>query len=292
MDVSIIIVNYNTLRMTDECITSIVEKTEGLSYEIILVDNASTDGSKEFFSKDNRVTYIYNNENIGFGRANNIGFQKACGRNILLLNTDTLLINNAIKVMSDFLDSNEKAGACGGNLFSSDNYPLHSFRRAAPLFFELNTLTGGIPAKIRFGKNTEHNYSKRELRVNTIVGADLMIKKHVLEKTGYFDDRFFMYCEEMELCHRIRKAGYVLYAIPNAKIIHLEGASFSSDRFIERIKMNRIGLKLYCSIHYNMLYYKAVNFIWMTTIHSRCIIYGVISSPKKSFWNKLRKTFS
>ena len=96
MDVSIIIVNYNTLKVTAQCLDSIFRLTYGLSFEVILVDNASTDGSKEIFSQDKRIKYIYSDRNLGFGRANNLGFQTAAGEYIFLLNSDTILLNNAV----------------------------------------------------------------------------------------------------------------------------------------------------------------------------------------------------
>lgn len=289
MDVSIIIVNYNTCQMTSECIDSIIQKTVGISYEIILVDNASTDDSKEFFQQDSRVRYIYNNENLGFGRANNIGVNFAIGRNILFLNSDTLLVNNAIKILSDYLDENEFVGAVGGNLYAKNMMPVHSFRRFTPIFFDLSILLVDIPARIIFGKNKEHNFTDHVIVVNTIVGADLMIKKNVLDIVGLFDSRFFMYCEETELCHRIRKAHYRIVSVPLAKIIHLEGASFPDGKRIERMKMNRNNLKLYCMIHYGHIYTVFINLIWKMTVLSRIVYYSIINSPKKEFWKQVKK---
>ena len=101
MDVSIIIVNYNTKQVTQSCINSIVEHSHGFSYEIILVDNHSTDGSYALFSNDARIKYVYNEKNVGFGQANNIGYQYSTGDFIFLLNSDTLLLNNAIKLFYD-----------------------------------------------------------------------------------------------------------------------------------------------------------------------------------------------
>lgn len=98
MNVSIIIVNYNTLKITANYIESVFEKTKKIPFEIILVDNASTDGSKEYFEKDQRIRYYYNTENLGFGKANNEGLKYAKGRNVLFLNSDTLLINDAISI--------------------------------------------------------------------------------------------------------------------------------------------------------------------------------------------------
>ena len=101
MDVSIIIVNYNTRQLTSNCIESIFKYTNGVSFEVILVDNASTDGSIDFFTNDERIIFISSKENLGFGRANNLGYKVAKGRYIFLLNSDTLLLNNAIKIFCD-----------------------------------------------------------------------------------------------------------------------------------------------------------------------------------------------
>ena len=129
MDVSVIMVNYNTLELTKNTINSVMEKTKDLNYEIILIDNASTDGSVEFFEKEykDKIIFIKNNENLGFGKANNKGIEIAKGKYVFLLNSDTLLINNAIKILFDFMEKNKNCGVCGGNLFDIDLKPTHSF---------------------------------------------------------------------------------------------------------------------------------------------------------------------
>ena len=230
-------------------------------------------------------------DNIGFGRANNEGLKKAKGRNILFLNYDTLLINNAIKILSDYLDNNYRVGAVGGNLYSNQGAPLHSYRRLSPIAFELNTMLANMPSKIFFGRNEEHNHTVEPIVVNYCCGADLMIRKSIIEKLGGFDTRFFMYCEETDLCHRIRKLGYKIVSVPKSKIVHLEGASFSEDRFFERIKMNRKSLNLYCSLHYGKFYAIIVEKLWRITILSRIIVYTLLaSSNKKKFWETIEKT--
>ncbi len=127
--VSIIIVNYNTCKMTAECIDSIFEKTEGVDFEVILVDNASKDGSKEHFEKDTRIRYVYNIENMGFGRANNVGMKLAKGKYLFLLNSDTLLINNAVKQFHDYAESYEKKAFYGCWLKNEEGKRIHSCAR-------------------------------------------------------------------------------------------------------------------------------------------------------------------
>lgn len=230
MDVSVIIVNYNTLELTKNTINSVIEKTSELNYEIILVDNASVDSSVEFFEREykDKIIFIKNNENLGFGRANNKGIEIAKGKYVFLLNSDTLLINNAIKILFDFMEKNEDCGVCGGNLFDVNLKPTHSFLKKLPCLsseinFQLNFFSK-IFRKI-INKRGDFNYSKNEKEVGYVTGADMMIRKKILLETGLFDKDFFMYSEESELTYRIKQKGYKVISIPQAKIVHLEGKS-------------------------------------------------------------------
>lgn len=230
MHVSVIIVNYNTLELTKNTIDSVIEKTKDLTYEIILVDNASTDGSVEFFEKKykDKIIFVKNNENLGFGRANNKGIEIAKGKYVFLLNSDTLLINNAIKILFDFMEKNEDCGVCGGNLFDVNLKPTHSFLRKLPcLSSEINFQLNFFSKVFRkvMNKRNDFNYSKKEKEVGYITGADMMIRKKVLLETGLFDKDFFMYSEESELTYRIKQKGYKVISVSQAEIIHLEGKS-------------------------------------------------------------------
>lgn len=132
MNVSIVLVNYNTLRITKECIDSIVNNTIDISYEIILVDNASSDGSIEYFSKDERIKFIESGSNLGFGKANNLGAQNSVGDYVFFLNTDTVLKNNAIKIMYDWMvqyNYDLNVGALGCLLLGKDGVRTHSYSR-------------------------------------------------------------------------------------------------------------------------------------------------------------------
>lgn len=224
MDVSIIIINYNTLNLTKNTIESIIEKTKNLKYEIILVDNNSTDGSVEFFDKNyqDKIIFIKNKYNYGFGKANNIGAKKAKGKYLFLLNSDTLLLNNAIKTLFDFMEQNENVGICGGNLYDSNLEPTASY--SLKMMSYNNELMNKLLFKFR---KTEGFFNKTNLpkKVEIIIGADFFIRRELYEKLEGFDEDFFMYHEESELCFRVLKLGYSIYNIPEAKIIHLEGKS-------------------------------------------------------------------
>ncbi len=227
MDVSIILVNYNTKQITSNCIDSIFAKTNSISFEVILIDNASSDGSSVHFRYDGRIKFIESRENIGFGNANNLGIKMSTGRNVLFLNTDTLLLNNAVKILSDFLDSNPKVGACGGNLIDIKSQPTKSFARFFPGFVEeFSALTGHRYERLRYGKNSYYNNSGKPIKVAFVSGADMMVKRQVLDRVGVFDKDFFLYFEETELSYRVYKYGYTIYSIPEAQLIHLVSKSF------------------------------------------------------------------
>lgn len=245
IDVSIIIVNYNTRQMTSECIDSVIAKTSGIEYEIILVDNASNDGSKEFFSNDERVLYVYNDDNLGFGRANNKGIEIARGRNILFLNSDTLLRNNAVKILSDYLDNKPRVGVCGGNLFDQFGAPNHSYFRRLPSIPEY--FMGLRYYQFGFGRNWQFNYMNRPINVGHITGADLMVRKNIIDTVGSFNPRFFLYYEETELCYRIMKAGYKIMSNPEAEIMHYRKGKISYTTIYHIKRSFFIYLSLTCN---------------------------------------------
>lgn len=235
MDVSVIIVNYNTLKLTKNTIESVFEKTKKLKYEIILVDNASIDGSADFFENNykNKIIFIKNTENLGFGKANNRGIEIAKGKYVFLLNSDTLLINNAIKILFDFMEKNKECGVCGGNLYDIDNKPIHSFKKELINKFSEFDFFSNLISKIILRKRLDFNYTNKNIEVGYITGADMFIRKEVLDKVGKFDPDFFMYFEETELTARIRRNGKKIISVPEAKIIHLEGKStqFKEKKF-------------------------------------------------------------
>lgn len=292
-DVSIIIVNYNTLKMTSECIDSVIEKTEGISYEIILVDNASSDGSKDFFSNDKRVRYIYNDENLGFGRANNKGIEIAQGRNILFLNPDTLLRNNAVKILSEYLDSHDEVGGCGGNLFLPDGTPGTSFNRSQPsIAEEFNFFFDNRLFDILYGKNRSFNHTLRPLEVGFITGADLMVKRSVLDETGAFNPAFHLYYEETELCMRIHRSGKSLVSVPDAEITHFDGGKSrreGAEEVYERYRIQmEISKRIYYSITYSGLYSTVAYFI-----RDAKVFLKLMSPSKKTRcnWKKMKSLY-
>lgn len=236
MDVSIIIVNYNTGILLRKCIESIYEKTSCIEFEIIVVDNASGDDSVKMISTlFPTVKIIASPENIGFGKANNLGAAQAMGELLFFLNSDTELINDAVRILSDFYLATPECGIAGGNLYNTDLSPQHSYAMKLPSAW--TELARFIPrlTEIFEGPNAWFNRTEEPREVGYITGADLMISKKLFLESGGFDSDFFMYYEETELTHRIINAGYKVFSVPQAKILHLKGASLEKIEGVKRI---------------------------------------------------------
>jgi GT2 family glycosyltransferase len=251
-------VNYNTSKLLYECISSIIDKTKIINYEIIIVDNASSDDSvklvKHFFPL---VKIIASKENLGFGKGNNLGAEFANGKYLFLLNTDTLLINNAIKVLFDFMEeeSSQNIAACGGNLFRKDLSPNYSYSLNFPSLYSIFIYR----MHISFLSNKEYfNKSDITKEVAFIIGADLFIRKRIFVEINGFDPLFFMYVEDTELLYRIHKMKYKIVSNPNAKIIHLQGAS--STTFF-KLKNEIDSYFIYFSKHFNLYTVKVYKLI-------------------------------
>lgn len=223
MDVSIIIVNYNTRKLLIDCLASVKEKTVDLNYEIIVVDNASSDHSVKYTTRNfPNVKMVALEENIGFGKANNIGAQQAVGKYLFLLNSDTLLVNNAVKVLFDFMENKPNVGIAGGNLFTGEMKENFSYTTYLPNL--KSHLLYRLYLSIFMSKDNFNKTGKNK-KVGQIIGADLMISKDLFNKVGGFDPFYFMYVEDTDLQRTVTNLGYEIYSVPEAQIIHLQGVS-------------------------------------------------------------------
>lgn len=287
--VSIIIVNYNTRDLLKACLGSIYSKTKDVAFEIIVVDNASVDDSEEMIKKHfDDVIFIQSGANIGFGKANNLGVKYSTGTFVFFLNSDILLVNNAIKILSDYLILNPKVAICGANLYDINNNPGMSFSQTLPgLLPEIDYFFGRMFARLYYRGNIDFNYTDSPLIINGFIsGADMLVRKDVLDEVGLFDPDFFMYFEETELTWRIKKAGYLVVSVPEAKIIHLEGGS-------ENIKENSIRR----SNKSRYLYYEKTNkqnliklshSLFLFLAWSRIILFYLKNDkPKRLYWSNL-----
>jgi hypothetical protein len=290
MDVSVIIVNYNTSELTQKCIASIYAFTKENSFEIILVDNNSSDDSVEVICKRfPEVKLILNTENIGFGRGNNRGNAIAKGEYVFFLNSDAYLISDAIKSFFDFMNEVEhaKVAVVGGELLSGQDFDTVSYGNL-PSVFEYFSYLGF--------KKFYKNYFEKKLasgivnknsdikEVGYVNGADMFFRKEIFDLVGQFDEDFFLYFEETELSHRLIERGFVSMIIPAVKIIHL--VSFYRDTFSD---FNYNKLKIYSKSRF--LYFKKTSGLtaaFLTNIMTSIlyILQGLMRKDKDNFIKK------
>lgn len=261
-DVSIIIVNYNTRDLILQCLNSIFEKTKGMSFEVIVVDNASTDDSVYIIEQEYpQVILIKSQENLGFGRANNLGYENSSGEYIFLLNSDTFLINNSIKILWEFLNIHKEVSIVGGQLYEENGInKTHSYSFLFPsIKMELDLLLRGyITRRIKM-KRLDYFERNGFMPVSYITGADMMLRRIDIQKYGFFNPEFFLYFEETELSYRYRRNGLISVFYPTAKIIHLGGGSFSLVKV--RSKFYKEGRKKYFKLVHSTLHYYIANTI-------------------------------
>ncbi len=243
IDVSIIFVNFKTAKMTKAAIESVISKSCGFSFEIIIVDNSeSKEEWDEIERLENDFTKIIDaKSNLGFGKANNLGSSIAKGKYLFFLNTDTLLINNAIYELKTFLDFHSDVGIVGSNLYTIDYKPNHSYvLEVKDLKNEKKNYSFFRLIKNKFKKRrNDFNYTDKPIQINGYVcGAALMIRKNAFNELDGFDKDIFMYAEEALLCYQlIKKLGLKIFNIPSSKIIHFEGGSQNNCPSQQKIKM-------------------------------------------------------
>jgi GT2 family glycosyltransferase len=238
MDVSVIIVNYNTTILTSKCIESIYFHTNNtIRFEIIVVDNNSPDRSIiDLKLKYPLIKLILSEENKGFGYANNLAFKIASGHYYFLINPDAYLINDAISDFNTFMNDhkNSNIGICGAELITQLNYETVSYGNF-PSILELISSIGFFKFyKAYFKKYIALgvvNFSQKIRNVDFISGADMFIRRSLIDKIGGFDEDFFLYFEEVELSYRAKLSGFKSYILPFIKICHIEGASQQTQTF-------------------------------------------------------------
>lgn len=226
MDLSVLIVNWNTCNLLERCLTSIYEDAGAAEYEVIVVDNASQDGSVEMVRKRfPQVQPIANNENQGFARANNQAIRQSRGRYVLLLNPDTEVKLGALGTLVDFMDAHPRVGAGGARLLNTDGtlqtscYPAPTLLREFWRLFHLDRLWAyGCYHMADWDLDTPR-------KVEVVQGAALILRREALDQVGLMDETYFMYSEELDLCYRLQKGGWSLYWIPQSKAVHYGGQS-------------------------------------------------------------------
>jgi hypothetical protein len=229
MDLSIIIVNWNTRDLLRRCLASVEATVRGLSWEVIVVDNASSDGSAAMLRREfPAVRLIENRQNRGFGAANNQALRLMGGRYALLLNSDAILTENAVRELFDFLERTPAAAMACGQLLNADGSRQNSIGAFPSL---LTLLTNAPLLEYLFPRrfpSKRHNYPG-PIEVDSGIGACLMVRKAAIDTVGMFDERYFFFFEETDWARQMRAAGWKSYHVPAAHIFHLQGQSIGDS---------------------------------------------------------------
>lgn len=239
MDLSIIIVSWNTRELLAACLESIYgQPPAGFRHEVLVVDNASSDGSAALVrQRFPQVRLTESKANLGFAGGNNLAIRESHGRYLFLLNPDTKLLPNALTELLTFMESNPAAGGAGSRLLNPDLTLQPSCHPLPTLGRELSRLLHLDYFPPHYGSyNMRHWDTAVPRRVDIVQGASLILRRSLLDRVGLLDDGYFMYSEEVDLCYRIHKAGWPLYWVPASRVIHYGGQStrqVAADMFIE-----------------------------------------------------------
>ncbi len=253
MDLSIIVVNWNVRELLRRCLEHIPQAVDGLLYEVIVVDNASTDGSQTLAEAFPHLRWIQNDENVGFTRANNQGIQVARGRYLCFLNPDTEPQPGSLATLAHYLEAHPRVGIVGPQL----RYPDGSLQPSRYRFPTLmSALLESTPIAWHWPNNPwSRRYHCADLppdrahEVDWLNGACLMVRREVITQVGGFDEGFFMYSEELDLCRRARDAGWRIVYIPEARVIHHEGKSSEQVVVARHVHFNRSKVRYFRKHH-------------------------------------------
>ena len=301
MDLSIVIVNYNTKEFLKGCLKSIYDTVKSIEFEIYVVDNASIDGSAQMVEDAfPTVKLIKNRENLGFARANNQAIEISKGRHVLLLNPDIIAHPKAMENMVEFLDKNSETGAIGARLLNPDgSIQISGYYCKFPSFFQVlffYTALRHIALKSSFLKKEfwQHLDTDKACEVDQPPGACLMVKRTVIDQVGFIDENFPLFFNDVDWCYRIKRGGWKIFYYPNAEMTHFGGRSFVSKEINDRIKW---GLASYNGLEKFFLKYNrrvtaiAVKLIVLIDSAVKFPVWGVLYFLGKSKREKAKRVF-
>lgn len=266
INVSVIIVNYNSSRLLEQCLNSVEKFTRGLNYEIIVVDNASREENiAEVTSKFSCVRLIKNKENLGFAKANNIGLAYASGKYVLFLNNDTYFFENSLKKIYDFAESIKNEVFIGCRLLNEDGSNQISIVNFDTLLnsFGENFFLYKLFPKSKYLNRYHYNYKEKVLpmEVDIIKGAFIFCSASAIKNLSGFDSRFFFFGEESDLCLRFKKQGGRIYYYPGTSVYHIGGATVDRNQWFKIKNENIAKIKKY------QKHYEGIEFIFLIIFH-------------------------
>jgi GT2 family glycosyltransferase len=268
IDVSIIIVNWNTRDILRDCLSSVFKQTKGIEFEVILVDNASTDGSAEMVRVEfPKVILIVNSTNRGFAVANNQGLGIAEGRYVLLLNSDTIVISDALTKVVAFADAHPQVAVVGCRILNSDGtlqQTCFMFPSVLNMLLSTTYLYKLFPRSRFFGREQMTWWNRdNTMEVDVVTGCFMLVRREAIDQIGLLDEQFFMYAEETDWCYRFKKAGWNVLFTPNAQIIHFGRQSSKQVPFEMTLQLKGSILR-FIDKHYSVLEYRlACVLVWL-----------------------------
>lgn len=296
MILSIIIPNFNTKRLLHECLKSIYLQTKKIKFEVIVVDNASSDGSPQMIKKNfPQVKLIVNSKNLGYAKANNQGIKIAKGKYILFLNSDTIILDKAIEKCLKFMQKRKDIDILGCQLLNEDKslQPSGGFFPQLRQIFYMMVFIDDLPFINRLLKPYQQrriDFYQKVRQLDWATGAFLLVKREVINKIGGFDPTFFMYSEEVDFCFRAKKAGFNIWFYPKAKVIHLKGKS-SACGFEKAVLGEYQGLKKFYKKHKPGWEMPILIVLLKIGAMLRVIIFGILKGDKnkKKIYEKAYK---
>jgi len=274
----IIIVNYNVKYFLEQCLFAVQKAMFGIVGEIIVVDNASTDGSKDYLEKlFPTVQFIWLDENLGFAKANNVGLRYTKSKYVLYLNPDTIVPEDFFTICLNFMELHKDAGALGVKMIDGTGKFLRESKRAYPSivtsFFKLTGLSELFPKSKLFAKyHLGHLDKNKNHEVEVLSGACMLVRRNLLLQIGGFDESFFMYGEDIELSYQIRKAGFKNYYCSDTCIIHFKGESTNRNS-IKYVKLFYNAMIIFVEKHYKKVSAKIFRFFLKIAIWFRAVIF-------------------
>ncbi len=286
IDVSVVIVSYNTRDVTVECVRSVFEKTTGCTFEVIVVDNASSDGSAEAIAAAcPEAIVIANTDNKGFAGANNDGLAIAKGRYLLLLNPDTLVNEGSIRDVLEYCESNPDAGIVGCRCFNVDGSQqstIFRYKRFSEVVINVFVPNKWMRKSRRLGRSRYIGADlDQTLDVEVVAGCYMMVRRECYERVGGMDDRFFMYAEEVDWCYRIHQAGWRIVYFPGASILHYGGLSAAKCESEMNLAMAKSNLLLIQKIMGQPLAWIS-NALMVIRDTPRVLVYAIVRWTMKS----------
>jgi len=251
MDISVIIVNYNVRYFIEQCILSIIDASKNLNIEIIVVDNNSSDNSCQFIQKNYpQIKLISNKINVGFAKANNQGVKIASGKYILILNPDTVIAEDTLEKVFEFVERKTNLGITGVKLIDGSGNFLPESKRGIPTPRVSFNKLFGISTKQTGKYYAAHLQENESGVVDVLVGAFMFLQKSIYNEVKGFDEDYFMYGEDIDLSYKVLKKGYLNYYYPETKIIHYKGESTKKD--IIYLKYFHNAMKIFYKKHFRL----------------------------------------